>query len=243
MFAGSGMVSPFQVPPGAVVFDLDGTLIDSRGDIAAAVNHAMIATGRRPLAASVIAGYVGDGARVLLARSAKLAETDTAIDELLEYFIDYYVKHPNDFSKWVDGAPQVLDRIAELELPIALCTNKARPVTDAILGALGVRTRFRAIYAGGDGPEKKPAAGPLLALAKKMSLEVSSLVMVGDGPQDVECARRAGCRVIGVVSGYNPRERISNAQPDVVIEGLSELPDIVRRWCDATTRLTAFRPR
>lgn len=237
------MASPFHVPPAAVVFDLDGTLIDSRGDIAAAVNHALIASGRKPLAANVIAGFVGDGARSLLARAVKLAETDAALDGLLEAFTEYYATHPNDFTRWVEGAPQVLDRVAELELPIALCTNKDRRVTEEVLSALGVRTRFRAIYAGGDGPEKKPAPAPLLTLAKKLGLDIASLVMVGDGTQDIECARRAGCRVIGVVSPYSPRERIAAAQPDVIIDQLGELPEIVRRWCDATTRLSALRPR
>ncbi|MBK6519264.1 MAG: HAD hydrolase-like protein [Polyangiaceae bacterium] len=237
------MASPFQVTPGAVVFDLDGTLIDSRGDIAAAVNHALLKAGRVPLAAGVIAGFVGDGARSLLARCAKLPETDPALDDLLERFTEYYVAHPTDFTKWAEGAPQVLDRVAELELPIALCTNKPRAVTEAVLSALGVRTRFRAMYAGGDGPEKKPAPGPLIALAKRLGLELGALVMVGDGPQDVECARRAGCRVVGVVSTYSARDRVVSAQPDVVIESLSELPEIVRRWCDSTTRLQAIRPR
>lgn len=236
------MQSPFQVPPAAVVFDLDGTLIDSRGDIAASVNQALLATQRKPLAAQVIAGFVGDGARVLLARCAKLPEDDAEVDRLLAVFIDYYSAHPIDFTKWVDSAQKTLDRVAEMQLPIALCTNKARPVTDSILSALGVMTRFRAIYAGGDGPERKPAPGPLLALAKKLGVEPHGLVMVGDGPQDVECARRAGCRVVGVVSPYSPRERISSAQPDVVINGLVELPDILQRWCNATSRLRVVRP-
>lgn len=236
------MVTGSDVGPSAIVFDLDGTLIDSRGDIAAATNHALLATGRTALPATVISRFVGDGARSLLARAAQLGESDPDVDRLLELFIDYYVAHPVDFTRWVDGAPDVLDRVAELDMPIALCTNKARPVTDAVLASLGVRTRFRAIYAGGDGPEKKPAAGPLLALAKKLEVEPASLVMVGDGPQDVECARRAGCRVIGVVSAYSPRDRMVAAKPDIVLQGLSELPDIIRRWCDATARLSAVRP-
>ncbi|HTJ84279.1 MAG TPA: HAD hydrolase-like protein [Polyangiaceae bacterium] len=231
-----------EVGPSAVVFDLDGTLIDSRGDIAAAVNHALLAAGRAALPATTIARFVGDGSRSLVARAAKLAETDDEVDRLLESFLTYYEAHPIDFSRWVDGAPAVLDRVAELGMPIALCTNKARGVTDAVLGALGVRTRFRAIYAGGDGPEKKPAPGPLLTLAKKLGCEPSNLVMVGDGPQDVECARRVGCRVIGIASGYSPRERVVAAKPDVVLDGLAELPDVVRRWCDATARITAIRP-
>ncbi|NUP14381.1 MAG: HAD hydrolase-like protein [Polyangiaceae bacterium] len=237
------MVSPFQVAPGAVVFDLDGTLIDSRGDIAAAVNHALLADGRKALTPSVIASFVGDGSRTLLARCARLPETDETLDRLLESFTEYYLAHPIDFTKWAEGAPDVLDRVAELGLPIALCTNKARDITEAVLSSLGVRTRFRAIFAGGDGPEKKPAPGPLLALSKKLGQDITGLVMVGDGPQDIECARRAGCRVVGVVSTYSARDRVALAQPDVVIETLTELPEILRRWGDATTRLQAIRPR
>jgi len=110
-----------------------------------------------------------------------------------------------------------------------------------VLAGLGVRTRFRAIYAGGDGSEKKPAAGPLLALAKQMGVEAAGLVVVGDGPQDVESARRAGCRVVGVVSGFLPKDRLIATKPDVIIEGLDELPGIIRRWCDATARLSVIR--
>jgi phosphoglycolate phosphatase len=230
-----------ELNPAAVVFDLDGTLIDSRGDITGAVNHALLATGRKALPAAVIATYVGDGARVLLARASKLAETDPALDALLDLFLGYYLEHPVDFTRWAEGAPEVLDRVAELDLPICLCTNKARPVTDAILAALGVRTRFRAIYAGGDGPEKKPAPGPLLAIAKKLGVEPGSLVMVGDGSQDVEAARGAGCRVIGVESTYSPREKLIAAKPDIILENLWGVADVVRRWCDSTARLSVLR--
>lgn len=230
-----------ELTPAAVVFDLDGTLIDSRGDIAAAVNHALLGTGRNALPVSVISTYVGDGARSLLARASKLAEADPAVDDLVERFLAYYVDHPVDFTKWMDGAPDVLDRVAELGLPICLCTNKARNVTEAILAALGVRTRFRALYAGGDGPEKKPAPGPLHAIAKKLGLEPSALVMVGDGAQDVECARSAGCRVIGVPSPFSTRERLLAAKADIVLENLTGVADVVRRWCDATARLSVLR--
>jgi len=200
-----------------------------------------LSTRRTALTPNLISSFVGDGARVLLARATRLSETAPELDELLQRYLEYYEAHPCDFSKWVDGAPQVLDRVAELDLPIGLCTNKDRPVTEAVLAALGVRTRFRAIYAGGDGPGKKPAPGPLLALAKQLNVEPTSLVMVGDGPQDVECARRTGCRVIGVLSAYSPRDRISAAQPDVVLDSLVDLPDVIRRWCDATAQLTAIR--
>lgn len=190
---------------------------------------------------SVISTFVGDGARSLLARASKLVENDPALDDLVERFSSYYVDHPIDFTKWMDGAPDVLDRAAELGLSICLCTNKARAVTEAILAGLGVRTRFRALYAGGDGPEKKPAPGPLLAIAKKLGVEPSALVMVGDGPQDVECARAAGCRVIGLPSPFSTGERPLAAKADILLQSLAEVPDVLRRWCDATARLSVLR--
>lgn len=227
--------------PHAIVFDLDGTLIDSRGDIVAATNHALVRTGRPALAAQVIVGLVGDGARALLGRAAQLAETSSDVDELLAYYTDYYIAHPIELSRWTPSAQEALEALSSGDLPLALCTNKPRAITDAVLGALGVRTRFRATYAGGDGPERKPAGGPLLSVAAQLGVDPTTLVMVGDGSQDVESARRVGCRVVGVATGYLPRERLIMARPDVLIETLGELPTIVRRWCDSTARLSVVR--
>lgn len=227
--------------PSAVVFDLDGTLIDSRGDIAASLNHALLASGRRGLTTARVAALVGDGSRSLLARATGLAETDAELDGLLAVFIRYYEAHPVDFTTWVRGAPGIFDRLSAFGMPLCICTNKARPVTEAVLAALAVRGRFRAIWAGGDGPEMKPSGAPLLSLASELGVEASSLVMVGDGPQDVAAARNVGCRVLGVASGYTPRARIEEAKPDMVLDTLDEVPGVVRRWCDATARLSALR--
>jgi len=227
--------------PSAVVFDLDGTLIDSRGDIAAALNHVLMTTGRSALTTARAAELVGDGSRSLIARAAGLVDTAPELDGLVEAFVRYYTSHPADFTKWVDGAPEVFDRLAGFGMPVCLCTNKARPVTEAVLAALGIRDRFRAIWAGGDSPERKPSPEPLLHLARQLGVDPTTLVMVGDGPQDVEAARAAGCRVLGLASVYTPRARIEGAKPDVVLDGLGEVPGVVRTWCDVTTRLTSFR--
>lgn len=231
-----------MLPPAAVVFDLDGTLIDSRGDIVAAVNHALMETGRQPLPASVVVRYVGDGARALCARCAQLHEGSPEVDVLLELFLAYYVEHPIEFTRWTAGAQETLDALGEMPgMKLGICTNKPRPTTDAVLGALGIRTRFRAVVAGGDLPEKKPAPGPLLSAAKQMGVEPQAIVMVGDAPQDIECARRAGARSVAV-TGFVPRERVLAARPDVMLASLAELPDIVQRWLDATARISVRAP-
>lgn len=227
-----------MLPPTAVVFDLDGTLIDSRGDIVAAMNHALEATGRKPLPAQVIVRYIGDGARSLCARSAQLEEWSDDVDKLLEPFLAYYDEHPIDFTRWMPSAQETLDVLGELGMVLAICTNKPRRTTDAVLAALGVRTRFRAVFAGGDLSEKKPAPGPLLHLAKQMGVSTETMVMVGDGPQDVEAARRAGMRAIAVEHGFVSRERLLGARPDVLLKHLGELPEVIRRWRDATARVS-----
>jgi phosphoglycolate phosphatase len=227
-----------MLPPAAVVFDLDGTLVDSRGDIVAALNHALAGTGRAPLPAVVIVRYVGDGARVLCARAAQLSESDPEVDELLGRFLAYYGEHPIDFTRWARGAQETLDELAEMpDLRLGICTNKPRETTDAVLAALGIRTRFRVVVAGGDLQEKKPAPGPLLYAARALAVSPEQVVMVGDGPQDIQCARAAGTRAVAV-EGFTPRRLLFEARPDVLLDSLRELPGVIRRWQDSTVRVT-----
>jgi len=227
-----------MLPPTVVVFDLDGTLIDSRGDIVAAVNHALIQLGRAPLPGQLVIRYVGDGARALCARAAQLPEHSEEVDRLVELFLAYYIEHPVDFTRWAPGAQEALDALAQLpEMSLALCTNKARAATDVVLAALGIRTRFRAVVAGGDIREKKPAPGPLLHVAKLLGASPESMVMVGDGPQDIECAHRAKVRSVGVESIFGFRDRLLDARPDVFVRSLDELPEIINRWRDSTARI------
>jgi phosphoglycolate phosphatase len=230
-----------MLPPTAIAFDLDGTLIDSRGDIVAAVNHALISTRRAPLPGPVIVRFVGDGARALCARAAQLSESSDDVSVLVEHFNAYYLEHPIDFTRWTPGAQETLEAFAEdmPDIALGVCTNKPRAVTEAVLSALGIRTRFRAIVAGGDLPEKKPAPAPLLLLAKALRATAESVVMVGDGPQDIECARRAGARSVALDSGFGSHERLLAARPDVMLHTLSELPEVIQRWRDATARISA----
>jgi phosphoglycolate phosphatase len=229
-----------MLPPTALAFDLDGTLIDSRGDIVAAVNHALSRTRRTPLPAPVIVRFIGDGARALCARAAQLPEASDEVTELADRFTEYYLQHPIDFTRWAPAAQETLEVFAEEmpDLAIGLCTNKPRAVTEAVLAALGIRTRFRAIVAGGDLPEKKPAPGPLLHLAKALRTSPETMVMVGDGPQDVEAAQHAGMRSIAVDAGFTSRERLVEAHPDVLLHSLSELPEVIQRWRAATARIS-----
>ena len=210
----------------AVVFDLDGTLIDSRKDIVAAVRHTLASHElSAPEDDAVIVSFVGDGAHALLARCARLDEGDPRIDALLATFLDYYTAHACDHTVLMPGARQALRDLAGV--PLALLTNKPRRTTEAVLAALNLTDTFSLIVADGDLHRRKPDPEPLLVIARTLAIHPRQLVMVGDAGQDIECGRRAGAHTVAVTGGMGHRERLLAAGPDVVIAKLSELPAVV----------------
>lgn len=224
-----------DAPIRAVVFDLDGTLVDSTRDIAVATNHVLEASGRAPLAEDEIRSYVGDGARSLLARAARLEESAEELGPLLAEFLDFYTAHAVDHTQPLPGVLGALERLS-VGLPLAVCTNKPRRTTEAVLRALALDRFFGAVSCGDDGGEKKPAPAPLYKLASELGVPAESLVMVGDGAQDVLSGRAAGARTVGVRGGIQAPERMLAARPDAVIDSLAELPDLLGRWAQATSR-------
>jgi phosphoglycolate phosphatase len=227
--------------PRGIVFDLDGTLIDSGGEIVAAVNHALEANRKKSLPAATILRFVGDGARMLCARAAGLTEKHPDVDRILESYLEYYLDHPTDNTRWMPHARAVLDEVRSYRL--AIVTNKPRNITDIILGRLGVRSLFSAVIAGGDLPATKPSPQPIVEIAKQFGMNPSQLVVVGDGPQDIEAGRRAGSRTIGVQGGFLAPERLIASQPDVLIDSLADLPAILTRWGDATVKARSDGPK
>ncbi len=214
-----------------IVFDLDGTLIDSRLDIAYAANHALTESGRSARSVDEISGYVGDGARLLLARAARVEPDAAEVEPLLQAFLDYYAAHATDHTKLLPGAHEALTALAHL--PLALCTNKPRSTTDAVLANLRFPAKFKVVVAGGDLAKNKPDPLPLQHIARELGLSTAELVMVGDGPQDILCAKAAGSRSVGVEGGIQARERLIAAQPDVLLLSLAKLPALVTRWLSA----------
>ena len=222
--------------PHAVVFDLDGTLIDSRGDIAAACNHALVSHGHAPLSRELIRTFVGDGARVLLARALTAAchasspepgrpDLDAGLlDAALVDFHAYYQANPLVFTTLLPGAMDALDALSGI--PIGLATNKPEATTLRVLDAIGIRPRFAAIAGGGEGP-LKPHPFSVLSVLKKMGAEPEKAWMVGDGPQDVGAGRAAGCTTIGVLEGFVSAARLRDANPDVILASMWELRSLL----------------
>jgi phosphoglycolate phosphatase len=147
---------------------------------------------------------------------------------LLATFLEHYTAHATDHTRVMPG---VLDVLAELGgFPLAICTNKPRRTTDAVLEGLGIASLFACVIADGDLTQKKPDPEALRSIAARLGVRPEELVMVGDGPQDIECGRAAGARTVGVLGGIASRERLLAARPDRVIDTLGELPALVRIW-------------
>jgi len=209
-----------------IVFDLDGTLVDSRADIAAAANFALREHGYPACSEERIGSFVGDGATRLMARAARLELDSEQLVPLMTTFLGYYTVHACVRTKPMPGAVHALDALTDL--PLALLTNKPRSATDAVLGCLGWSARFACVIAGGDLAMHKPDPSPLFEIARRLEAPSHRLVIVGDGPQDVECGRNAGSFTVGVAGGIAAHERLVASRPDRLIGSLEELPALIR---------------
>ncbi|HVJ90437.1 MAG TPA: HAD hydrolase-like protein [Labilithrix sp.] len=211
----------------ALLFDLDGTLVDSQRDIAEALNFALVtATGHEALSFESIRPMIGDGARTLVERALKailpVAVTKEDVDRVLSLFLDRYAAHPCAHTALLPGTRDVL----ALGLGCAVVTNKPRAIASLVLEHLGIARSFGAIYAGGDGP-LKPAPDGLVWAAEQLGVPVEQAWMVGDGPQDIVAGRAAGCFTVAVF-GIADRERVLAAKPDLVAESLVDVAAHVR---------------
>ncbi|MCL2725235.1 MAG: HAD-IA family hydrolase [Polyangiaceae bacterium] len=201
------------VRPRAVLFDLDGTLIDSRRDIAAACNETLREYGRPPLDADAIVTMIGDGAKTLVARIFGVPEDDPMIPESVKVFRRFYKDKPCVHTVLLPGAREVL----ACDMRRALVTNKPREITLLVLEALGVAGAFEAVWAA-DGPLKPAPDGVLAALAA-LHIHPREAWFVGDGPQDVRAAKAAGVFTV-LVPGIGRQEEARAAGPDLWLPDL-----------------------
>jgi phosphoglycolate phosphatase len=211
-----------------LVFDLDGTLIDSAQDLCNSVNAALSHCGRETLPDETIAGFIGNGAMMLMRRALFGMDALTVDEELLArgygYFLDYYREHKLDFTYAYEGVIEALAALQQLhDLPggpgraMAVLTNKpVRPARD-ICAALHLAPYFLNIYGGNSFATKKPDPEGLLALMAEAGALPEETVMIGDSQVDVETARNAGAWVVGCTFGLAPETLLGNP-PDVIVD-------------------------
>jgi len=188
--------------PETVVFDLDGTLVDTAPDLTAALNVALAAVGRAAVDPAAVRHLVGHGARALIERGLALSGGGGAdvVDRALRVFLDHYAAHIADGSLPYPGAAAALDALAAAGVTLAICTNKPVALSRALIAALGWTGRFAANLGGDSLAVRKPDAAHLLATIAAAGGRVAATVYVGDTAVDVAAARAANVRVI--VAGF-----------------------------------------
>ncbi len=203
-----------------LIFDLDGTLIDSETDLANAVNATLAYMARAPLAHPKIASYVGRGASRLIEQALGHGATAEECQLGLEYFLTYYRAHMLDHTVTYPG---VREGLAALEgLPMAVLTNKPVRFSQRIVEGLGLAKYFRFIYGGNSFETKKPDPAGMRVLLRDLDAEPKEAMLVGDSDVDVQTARNSGTWACGVTYGLGSKG-LAACPPDLLLESLTEL--------------------
>ena len=207
-----------------LVFDLDGTLIDSKLDLVLAVNAMMREMKREELDHKTIASYIGNGAPVLIQRALgpQAGEGDCA--RALDYFLRYYREHMMDNTVAYPGVKDGLDALRIL--PMAVLTNKPVRISRLILEGLGLSRYFRSIYGGNSFERKKPDPLGMQTILRELGAEPQETLMVGDSGVDIQTARNASTLACGVSYGFAVQE-FAQYPPDMIIDSLTELSRLV----------------
>ena len=212
-----------------LVFDLDGTLIDSRRDLANCINAMLRHLERPELPEDVIGSYVGDGAPMLVRRSLGDPDDDALFRTGLDYFLDYYREHKLDHTHLYPGVPEALagirdnfDGAPDTRRILTMLTNKPVVPARAIVEALGIQQFFAQVYGGNSFPTKKPDPLGIRTLMREFQAQPHQTLVIGDSDIDILTGRSVGAWTCGVRYGFDP-SRLEKAPPDVLIDHADEL--------------------
>jgi phosphoglycolate phosphatase len=209
-----------------IVFDLDGTLIDSRLDLANAVNATRRHLGMAALDNERVYSYVGNGAPLLIRRAVGEQASEPEVQEALEYFLEYYREHDLDFTTLYPGVVESLERLTAAGKRMAVLTNKPVRVSQAIVEGLGVAPHFFRVYGGNSFEFKKPNPIGIETLLEVTGIARESALMVGDSSVDIETARNAQIACCGVTYGFQP-ESLEVTPPDIKVDRMEQMADWV----------------
>jgi phosphoglycolate phosphatase len=212
-----------------VVFDLDGTLVDTAPDLISALNHVLEREGLPPVPLHAARNMIGAGARKLIERgleSEGRVMTVKEIDRMTADYIGYYAEHIADVSRPFEGLEDALDHLTAKGCRLAVCTNKLEWLSKRLLDQLGLSARFAAICGADTFGVAKPDPAILKQTVARAGGDMSATIMVGDAGTDIGVARRAGVPVIGVSFGYTDVP-IAELKPDLLIHHMRDLPEAV----------------
>lgn len=208
-----------------LVFDLDGTLVDSAPDIAAAANDTLMELGATALPLPAITRMIGDGAPKLMERALAAAGLDLSIATVMPRFMEFYDHHATRAVTLYPGVSETLSALRAAGYRLGVCTNKPTAATHAVLAAAGIDDLFQAVIGGDALPQRKPQPEPLWAAVAALGGSADQAVMIGDSATDLACARNAGIPALILPSGYG-MEAVA-ATPGFT--RFADLPDLVAR--------------
>ncbi len=223
------MPAPSRSPFTTLVFDFDGTLIDSVSDITQALNRTLSFYDRPALSVEQLRMMIGDGSANLLRAAFRATGEDLSealLPEVLERYSGIYLDQPADKSCLYPGVVETLHALTEKGFKLGLCTNKLERITHKILDMIGLASLFSAVAGGDTLPVRKPDGRPITWVTEQLGGGKSA--MVGDGPNDALAARAAGVPVVLVSYGY-PGGDVHALGADLVIDHFAELPDALNR--------------
>ncbi|MDD2308208.1 MAG: HAD-IA family hydrolase [Desulfuromonadaceae bacterium] len=194
----------------AVLFDLDGTLVDSLEDLTDAVNHIRSAYSQSPLTAEAVRLKVGKGSRNLV-RQVLPDVTGSDIDHALGMFLEFNREHIADKSRLYPGIQELLQKFAARNIKMAIISNKNEDLSSLILQTLGINDLFESVCGGDTYPERKPSPLPLLRVAESLGIAPHECVMVGDSINDIQAGKQANIASIACTWGYGSRAELSEA--------------------------------
>jgi phosphoglycolate phosphatase len=220
------------MPVEALIFDLDGTLVDTAPDLMAATNHALSLIDRRPLIMGEVRHFVGHGAKALLQHgfSATGGDVDDATTKrLYRSFLDYYYEHVAGNSIIFPGLIEVLHKAQDAGLKLGVCTNKVERLSNKLLVELKIAGFFGAVVGGDTLPIMKPDPAPYREVAKRLGIDAVNTMMFGDSETDILTAQNSGVPVVAVTFGYTPQP-VETYNPTHVISHYDQAWSIISKY-------------
>jgi phosphoglycolate phosphatase len=215
----------------AIAFDLDGTLIDSVPDLAAATNATLAQNQYQPVTEALVRSWVGNGAQVLMQRALSYVsampedapDLQVILEQIMPQFMHHYGEHLQKHSRLYPGVVDTLQQLKQAGFKLAIVTNKPYRFTVPLLTAFGLDELFSEVLGGDSLAKMKPDPMPLQHLLKQWQLDESQLLMIGDSKNDILAAKAANVMSIGLTYGYNYGEDIGLSSPHAICENFADI--------------------
>jgi phosphoglycolate phosphatase len=214
-----------------IIFDFDGTLINSTPDLTSAINKMLSHYNLSPLKVKEVTSFIGNGAKPLVKRALKISVQNKEVPkELLEEAFEIYLSAYREVSSaqtfMYPGVLKTLNYLNKTGYKMVVCTNKPFDFIEPILDKLSIKSFFKCWIGEDSLPKKKPDATPLFYLANKMNTDIGKCIMIGDSKNDILAAQNSGMQSIGVSYGYNYNEKISDYNPTLVVDNFTSLQEL-----------------